>query len=241
MTETTDLPMDDLSIYLNPWATLSNGFENYDGGASVGTNRFVITDALLSSVFTRTLDDTRSPARAIQAFRTTQYRMVYYASVIGFTGQLAHADIDEEVQVLAPTGQKIGFFVVMSILGLHLATFFVVLWLFYRHSQSSILEQAWSTIGQVATHPDVQHALITSTGKTDEQVSQWIAFHKGLDPIVNTGFRFWQRATPAAALTSLVGGTRQIINGRAAVHSSDSVVRYHIRDGVVTAKVVKSA
>ncbi|KAH7018495.1 uncharacterized protein B0I36DRAFT_388692 [Microdochium trichocladiopsis] len=207
------------------------------------------TDMLLAAIFLDTLNDTKSPARAIQAFRMTQYRIIYQDSLVGYDQNLAQIEIDEEAEVLAPAG-KTGYIAVMAIIAAHLAIFFLVLWLFRAQSQSSILEQAWSSVGQVATHPDAQQVLIAaSTGKTDDEVAQWIALHKGgggpeaggLAPPTSR-LRFWRRRGRAAVM-SLAGSVRQILTGggRAEVGGPAPVVRYQIRDGGVVSKVVKNA
>lgn len=87
------------------------------------------------------LKDTGSPARALQALRTTQYRMVYYDSFQAFTGPLGRAYIDYETSALAPNSIR-GYVAVVAIIVAHLGIFVLVLVVFLRHTHWSFLENA---------------------------------------------------------------------------------------------------
>lgn len=158
------------TISLQPWAVTRGFAPNED---NVQT-----TDALLSSIFASTLAATNSssPARAIQALRTVQARMEYYDTFRGLAGETtatASARVDEEITALAPAGRA-GFRAVIGLIVAHVLLFGLVLWLFRRRSRCSFLEQAWPSIGQVATCEDAQGLLLGSTAVTDSQVSLWL-------------------------------------------------------------------
>lgn len=114
------------------------------------------TDALLAIIFTDTLDETRSPARAIQALRTTLYRMVYSDAIRLSPNDSAtttttttwasaaangYASVSDEVAVLAPAGRT-GFYAVLANVMAYVAVSALVIVLFCRAALWSLLEQA---------------------------------------------------------------------------------------------------
>lgn len=153
------------SLYMSP-----GSFEH--GGIGNMTEAIVNIDPLLCSIFWSTLNETNSPARAIQAFRTTQYRMIYYDLVRSFQ-EPTMIDVDELTTVIAPT-TKIGYISVVGIIVAHVTILVLVAALFFQQTQWSFLENAWSATAQVATNEDAQIVLGASSAMTDKEILPWI-------------------------------------------------------------------
>ncbi|KAH7025120.1 uncharacterized protein B0I36DRAFT_434616 [Microdochium trichocladiopsis] len=222
------------TILLQPWAIRA---EKHDAEQAINIR---ITDSLLSAIFAAALDDTSSPARAIQAFRFTQARMIYYDALKAFSGNLTSAEVDEEILVLAPAARA-GFLSVMGIIAAHVVLFVLVLVLFLRESRWSFLEQAWSAVGQVASHADAQGLLLASSAVTDDDVARWVSSSSSSFPDADAG-QPRRRRMGTSAVGSLVQGVRGLFVRRPgpAEYGFGQDVRYQVKDGVVV-KTLKHA
>ncbi|RYP61786.1 hypothetical protein DL771_010008 [Monosporascus sp. 5C6A] len=136
-----------------------------------------ISDAILSSMFHRTIQDTGSPAHALQAWRTTLARMVYYDYIGTFTaGNEDVAMVTKFREVLAPHARK-GYWAVVAIIIANALLFLVVTCLFYR-TQASFPDNAWHTIAQVSGSAELRDVLWFSRLATDDSISYWV---RGVD------------------------------------------------------------
>ncbi|KXJ85860.1 hypothetical protein Micbo1qcDRAFT_220165 [Microdochium bolleyi] len=136
-------------------------------------------DGLLCSIFGDTIRETNSPARALQAFRTVQYRTIYYDLIGSFTADPENprtALIESFTTVLAPTSWT-GFAAVVAVIAAHLGVFFTVLVLYCRWSRWSLLDNGWSAVAQIVANEDAQVLLSGCSGMPDGRVKDWI--HSG--------------------------------------------------------------
>lgn len=162
-----------------------------------------ISDALLATIFHRTIQDTGSPARALQAWRTLLIRMVYYdylgACTANSSSSSSDATVTKFLRVLAPpsstegggSGRRCGFWIVVAVVVAQVALFILVGCWFGMRTQSSFPDNAWHTVGQVAAaaivvdceevdidRSDESHILrgilAESCVATDEKIGYWV-------------------------------------------------------------------
>lgn len=191
-----------------------------------------MVDKILAYIFTETIDDTGSAARAIQAFRTTQYRMIYYEHIKAFEPSNTTAVIESFVTVSAPV-TKIGYTAAMCIILANCVIFGLTLWQFRRSTRSSVLEGGWSAVAQIASNQDARTILQSSTAMTDDQVKSWIDYGAAPPERPRLGLR--------GALLSVVVGLRHGVGGlfrqrRTRGDRKSPDIRYHVKDGVLRRK-----
>ncbi|RYP21728.1 hypothetical protein DL765_002084 [Monosporascus sp. GIB2] len=181
-----------------------------------------ISDAILSSMFHRTIRDTGSPARALQAWRTTLARMVYYDYIGTFTaGNEDVAMVTRFREVLAPRARK-GYWAVVAIIIAHALSFLVVTCLFYR-TQGSFPDNAWHTIAQVSGSTELGDVLRSTRLATDDSIVYWV---RGVDPPKGAVETMIRTAKDAASSISKV--LKSCIPSRRALTQK----RYVVRGGI---------
>jgi len=132
-------------------------------------------------LFVQTLEETGSPALALQAVNTVQLREAYTSLRGSFAETEAAANVTGFVEARVPPvgGRKAGYFVVMTLIICQLALSVVALLLFRKDTRDAVLNNAWFVISQVAASPEVADvlALVGGGGQavvTDDEVKRYI-------------------------------------------------------------------
>ncbi|KAF7561834.1 hypothetical protein G7046_g2316 [Stylonectria norvegica] len=128
---------------------------------------------VLSSLFLDTLDDTDSPALAIQALQTTVLRMTYYDYISAFSASY-NATITRFVLANVPkTVRPWGYTAVVLILAANMLLFVIIYILFHR-THSSLIGNAWQTVAQVSQSAEAREILEHARDSRDKELKKWM-------------------------------------------------------------------
>jgi hypothetical protein len=131
---------------------------------------------LLSSLFDHVINDTGSPALALQACFTTIMRQAYYTWLPLFDAQGNSTSLSF-VNRLAPVSHR-GFWAVVGIIVVHVAICTFITIRFISKTKYSLLGNIWPAISQVVYSEDAQALLQDGTMKTDNEIKRTIR-HRG--------------------------------------------------------------
>ncbi|OBR13167.1 hypothetical protein CH63R_01893 [Colletotrichum higginsianum IMI 349063] len=180
---------------------------------------YSVTDPIYTQLLTETLNQTESPARALQAVYFTHARAVYYDYIQMFS-PVGTASITSFETTLVPSTHW-GYFSVMGALGLFMVTFGLVASLF-RSTRYSLPENAWHTVAQISESPELSELLCEVKSASDDAVESIIygtTSPAGLSGHLKRLYKTFK--TPSSPLSSLIGP-----------RSRDKVSQFVVRDGV---------
>lgn len=126
-----------------------------------------------ATIFNHILQDTDSPALALQAQLTMILRMAYYAWLPLFD---TSSDVTTVQTVPRPVPVSTrGFWAVMGILYAHTTLCVIIAAMFLAQTEYSLLGNAWSAFSQVANAKEVRRLLETDlTMAMDREVDQMV-------------------------------------------------------------------
>ena len=124
-----------------------------------------------TSLFQDTLEQTRSPAVALQALLTLFTQMVYYERLLRLNGT-ERAETAFSHAALIPT-QWTGFGVGMGLLFSHWVVMAIVVGLFARYTRHSLLGNHWQAVSQVYSK-DTVAVLEMADQMKDQEVEHWV-------------------------------------------------------------------
>jgi len=125
---------------------------------------------ILATTFSGIINETASPALAVQALKTAILRMAYYDLMSSFTAD-DNATVVRFQMVSIPQSFR-GYWAVMAIIILHVLLFLFVFYLF-RITNFSLIDNAWHTMAQVSENPEINEILRKATLASDD-VKRWI-------------------------------------------------------------------
>ncbi|OQD65557.1 hypothetical protein PENPOL_c006G06315 [Penicillium polonicum] len=124
-----------------------------------------------TSLFQDTLEQTQSPAVALQALLTLFTQMVYYEKLVRLNGT-ERAETAFSYAALIPT-QWTGFGVGMGLLFSHWVVMAIVVGLFARYTCHSLLGNHWQAVSQVYSK-DTVAVLEMADQMKDQEVERWV-------------------------------------------------------------------
>ena len=125
------------------------------------------------SVFSDTIEQTRSPARAMQALHTSMLIQRFYGQ-LERTSYKANATTVFSVEVFIPS-RWVGFGVVVAVVALHLVVVLSTTLWFIRHSQYTLLGNSWQAVAQITCDAALPF-LKKTTGVIDGEVDATLPF-----------------------------------------------------------------
>jgi len=138
----------------------------------VSDYRYLFTvDPYWSLMFSRVIEETNSPALAIQAINTAKARMDYMGWLSAYT-ETQQAAITMLITAQVPTRVS-GFAIVMFIIGAQ-AMLFVISAVQFRKTRNTVLNNAWMVVSQVSSSVETADILAQSGTMTDDQVGQHV-------------------------------------------------------------------
>lgn len=135
-----------------------------------------ITDGILANLIHYTIEETNSPALALQAFKTVLKRMIYYDFISTFTS--TSQDTVARFTTTPIPQSTVGYWVVVSTIVIHILLFSVINFLFLR-TKFSLPNNAWHTVAQAAGSVEMKDLLVFSRLASDDQVDHWL---EGTEP-----------------------------------------------------------
>lgn len=124
-----------------------------------------------TSLFQDTLEQTQSPAVALQALLTLFTQMVYYEKLLRLNGT-ERAETAFSHAALIPT-QWTGFGAGMGLLFSHWVVMAIVVGLFARYTRHSLLGNHWQAVSQVYSK-DTVTVLEMADQMKDQEVERWV-------------------------------------------------------------------
>ncbi|KAI9765322.1 MAG: hypothetical protein M1839_005522 [Geoglossum umbratile] len=115
--------------------------------------------SVLIAVFKDVLEETDSPALALQDILTIVLRMAYYDWVPIFNANFSSSTTSLQ-QALVPLHHK-GLWAVISILALRVVLCLLTAYAFIAYSRQSLLNNSWQTIAQLSNNPEVSANMAT--------------------------------------------------------------------------------
>ena len=125
------------------------------------------TVSLWDQLFVDTLEDTGSPALAIQAVHTAAARMSYSRWLSAFSKE-GQANLTTFITVRAST-RAVGYSVVMAIIGVQ-GVLLVIATVMFRACENTALNSAWLVTAQVSQSPGAAGILTRASTMTDADV-----------------------------------------------------------------------
>lgn len=181
-------PINTSKIYLSSTLLMHNvsiGFCPVCGGP-----RVFPCNAVLANLMADALDETHSPAVAIQAAMTAQARMEYYSVFNRYMPvELGAKSVFQSVRF--PQTWR-GFGVVVAIIAAQLLTFLYIAIQFVRHTNYSFLDNVWPTVSQVSESSEIRGVLEVSKAAKDKDVAARI---RGTTEFHGSGQAFLQNAS----------------------------------------------
>ncbi|KXH47830.1 hypothetical protein CSAL01_03323 [Colletotrichum salicis] len=133
------------------------------------------SDAVYERLFGDTIDETGSPARAMQAVYFTLARLVYYDFLSAFSPNYAAPGTDTAdvvtFELTSIPWRFRGYLAVVGILVVFLASFAAAVVLF-RSTRYSLPENAWHTVAQISESPELADLLHDARVATDDDVGR---------------------------------------------------------------------
>ena len=127
--------------------------------------------------FTQAVEDTESPALAVQALNTAVARMLYTRWLPSFTYSKP-ANVTSLVKSRAPT-RAVGYTLVLAIILVQIVLLVIAATMF-RRCQSSMLDNVWMTTAQVAASPEVGDVLARAGTMSDAEVTRHVRGERGI-------------------------------------------------------------
>lgn len=134
------------------------------------------TQMFWAGLLTDVLEDTGSPAMAVQAINTAATRMLYTHWMGSFTAG-GTADITYLTEFSVP-GAVAGYVVVVVVVATQVVLL-VVVGAMFGACRNSVLNDAWLVISQVSSSPEALGGLVKETAVTDAEVRQFVREDKG--------------------------------------------------------------
>lgn len=126
----------------------------------------------IGAMFYDTIQDTNSPALAIQAIQTTMARYVYY-DTLPLLQKTSDASMVYYDEVIYPQHTR-GYWAVIAVLAVHIALFLVLFRIFFT-TQSSFLDNVWHTVAQISESAACVHVLHRANLAPDSTIKGRIA------------------------------------------------------------------
>jgi len=140
-------------------------FEDEEGGSYRRTTLF------WESLFSDTIAETDSPARAVQAVNTALARAAYLRWVPAFESKRTVA-VSRFENARGPV-RTAGFAAVMVLVALQVGLL-VVAGLMFRRTRWSSLSNAWQVVAHVSSSPDVADVLARASSMSDKEVKGYV-------------------------------------------------------------------
>lgn len=137
-------------------------------GANYGYNS---TDTVASSIFLQTLDDTNSPALAVQALLTKLSQTWYYTTLPLLYVQ-EEAEIASSAVTYLPTRVR-GLLCASAILMGHLIVVFLTAVAFASGTQRSLIGNSWPAVAQINENLVVEGMVKRASDMRDADVRRW--------------------------------------------------------------------
>lgn len=148
------------------------------------------SDVVYERLFGDTIDETGSPARAMQAVYFTLARLVYYDFLSAFSPNTAAPGMDTAdvvtFELTSIPWRFRGYLAVVGILIIFLASFAAAVVLF-RSTWYSLLENAWHTVAQISESPELADLLHGARVATDDDVGRLAKASKSQRFVVRDG------------------------------------------------------
>ncbi|KAJ5011667.1 hypothetical protein K4K57_005334 [Colletotrichum sp. SAR 10_99] len=126
-------------------------------------------DVIYADLFNTIINDTDSPARALQAVNFMMARMAYYDMLPSFTPERNETATIRTMQPTVVPTRRRGYWAVMGILGaFHIL--FVVICVLFTTTNFSLPDNAWHTIAQMSESAEISGILSRAKVMTDSEV-----------------------------------------------------------------------
>lgn len=167
--------LDSYSLFANVLGTSATAIHlsPYAAPDQSGTQ---ITDGVLANLVHYTIEETNSPALALQTLKTVLKRMIYYEFISTFTS--TSQDTVARFTTTPIPQSTVGYWVVVSTIVIHILLFSVINFLFLR-TKFSLPNNAWHTVAQAAGSVEMKDLLVFSRLASDDQVDDWL---EGTEP-----------------------------------------------------------
>lgn len=142
------------------------------------SSKLAMADFLTSCLFNDIIEDTGSPAMALQSFLTMALQKEYYSYLPAFN-EITNISTKSSTSRLAPHSQT-GYWSVMGLLLLHVFVCSSSVFLFITRTQYSYLGNSWMAFSQIAVSQEVQTVPSRSALKTDKDVKHESGDQKGI-------------------------------------------------------------
>ncbi|KAK1527051.1 uncharacterized protein CCOS01_07313 [Colletotrichum costaricense] len=148
------------------------------------------SDVIYERLFGDTIDETGSPARAMQAVYFTLARLVYYDFLSAFSPNTAVPGMDTAdvvtFELTSIPWRFRGYLAVVGIILVFLASFAAAAVLF-RSTRYSLPENAWHTVAQISESPELADLLHDAKVATDGDVGRLAKASKSQRFVVRDG------------------------------------------------------
>ncbi|KAJ0311070.1 hypothetical protein COL516b_001773 [Colletotrichum fioriniae] len=148
------------------------------------------SDVVYERLFGDTIDETGSPARAMQAVYFTLARLVYYDFLSAFSSNTAAPGMDTAdvvtFELTSIPWRFRGYLAVVGILIIFLASFAAAVVLF-RSTWYSLPENAWHTVAQISESPELADLLHGARVATDDDIVRLAKASKSQRFVVRDG------------------------------------------------------
>ncbi|RDI79937.1 hypothetical protein Vi05172_g9954 [Venturia inaequalis] len=171
----------DASININRWIMLqaTTYWTPLVAFSSARSYTVANPNKVVYDIFNNTIQDTDSPAKALQAVLTVLLGSAYY-DPLPFTNYNSKAWTVKTEFALIPIGSG-GLIIVLVISCVHLLLVILVAADFASRSQISLLSNVWQAVAQIAENPVAAEILERADMMTDKEVSKEVK--AGADPM----------------------------------------------------------
>ncbi|KAH6682292.1 hypothetical protein F5X68DRAFT_137856 [Plectosphaerella plurivora] len=134
-----------------------------------------VSDSILSSLYLDTLNETNSPALALQVVMTKLSQTWFYTTLplLYSTKETEEVEIASSSLTFVPTRRRGLLCAVAIVLG-HLVLVFLTAFGFAFGTQRSLIGNSWPAVSQVGEHSVVAEVLGRASDMRDEDVRQWV-------------------------------------------------------------------
>lgn len=133
-----------------------------------GVWSIIACNVVLTNLLADALDETHSPATAVQAAITAQTRMEYYSIFSTFI-PAENGTMSKFQSVWFPQSWR-GFGGVMGIIAAQLLTLVLITVVFFRDTRFSYPDNAWHTVAQMSESDEIRDVLASSKTADDHDV-----------------------------------------------------------------------
>jgi hypothetical protein len=134
-----------------------------------------LTDSLQAMMFNDIIEETGSPALALQAYTTTVLRMAYYDYLPLFDTS-SQSTSSSFKRLLVPVSSR-GYITVLCITVIHCAFMMIITFIFIQRTQCTMLDNSWQAVSQLVTDQVSLDILSNSSMSLDKEVTQWLKEH----------------------------------------------------------------